>query len=340
MGVGGQTALVTGGAGFIGSHLCERLLAAGKLVVCIDNFATGFRRNVVHLLGDPGFVLLSHDVTDPLRIDVDEIYNLACPASPVHYQKDPVQTTRTAVCGVLNMLELASRLGAPVFQASTSEVYGDPDVHPQPESYWGRVNAIGPRACYDEGKRCAESLCFDFHRQHGLGVRVARIFNCYGPRMHPHDGRVIPKFIVKALRGEPIPIHGDGGQTRSFCYIDDLLDGILAFMGEEDGFPGPVNLGNPEELSILDVATEILALSGSKSPLVFEPLPEDGPMRRRPDIGLAANRLRWRPRVAFREGIARTIEYFDARLSCRPGVGKRVVVDYGAGLAGAGRAAG
>ena len=332
---GGQTALVTGGAGFIGSHLCERLLAAGKRVFCVDNFVTGSPRNIAHLMRETDFVLLRHDVTEPLALDVDEIYNLACPASPVHYQKDPVQTTRTAVCGALNMLELAVRQGARLFQASTSEVYGDPEVHPQPESYRGRVNAVGPRGCYDEGKRCAEALCFDFHRRYGLGVRVARIFNCYGPRMHPGDGRVVPNFIVKALRGEPIPVHGDGRQTRSFCYVDDLVDGILACMAADDGFPGPVNLGNPEERSILQVAAEVVALCGSASPLVFEPLPEDAPARRCPDIALATARLGWRPRVAFPDGIARTIEYFDARLGCRRGVGNGAVVDCGVGTAGA-----
>ena len=317
----GQCALVAGGAGFIGSHLSERLLAMGRDVLCVDNFVTGARRNVAHLLHNGGFEVLRHDVTFPLYVEVGEIYNLACPASPRQYQLDPVQTTKTAVHGAINLLGLAKRLRAPIFQASTSEIYGDPEVHPQPEHYWGRVNPVGPRACYVEGKRCAETLFFDYRRQHGLQVRVARIFNTFGPRMQPRDGRVISTFIVKALLGEPIPIHGDGCQTRSFCYIDDLLDGVLAFMGHDDDFAGPLNLGNPVERSILDVAREIVDVTGSRSPVVFEDLPEDGPRRRMPDITLARDRLAWRPRVGFREGIVRTVEYFDALLGGRAEAG-------------------
>jgi UDP-glucuronate decarboxylase len=306
--------LVTGGAGFLGSHLCERLLARGDEVLCVDNFLTGQRANVAHLLGDTRFELLRHDVTAPLQVEVDEIYNLACPASPVHYQHDPVQTTKTSVHGAINMLDLAQRLGAKILQASTSEVYGDPSVHPQPEEYWGNVNPIGPRSCYDEGKRCAETLFFDYRRQHGLGIKVARIFNTYGPRMHPQDGRVVSNFIVQALRGEDITIYGDGTQTRSFCYVDDLIEAMLRLMDTGDAITGPINIGNPAEFTMLDLAHRVIDLTGSPARIVHRPLPEDDPRQRCPDIARARAVLGWEPTVALREGLARTIAYFEALL--------------------------
>ena len=302
--------LITGGAGFIGSHLCERLLAEGHDILCVDNFYTGTRDNVVHLLGNPHFELLRHDITFPLYVEVDEIYNLACPASPVHYQNDPVQTTKTSVHGSINMLDLAKRVGAKILLASTSEVYGDPEVHPQQEDYWGRVNPIGPRACYDEGKRCAETLFFDYHRQMGLLIKVARIFNTYGPRMHPNDGRVVSNFIMQALGGQPITIYGDGRQTRSFCYVDDLVEGLVRLMGSADSFTGPVNLGNPVEFTMLDLAQGILRQVGSDSELVFHPLPQDDPRQRCPDITLAGQVLDWRPGTCLDDGLARTVDYF------------------------------
>ena len=289
--------LVTGGAGFLGSHLCERLLAEGHDVICLDNFFTGSKDNVAHLLGSPHFELMRHDVTFPLYVEVDQIYNLACPASPVHYQHDPVQTTKTSVHGAINMLGLAKRTKARIFQASTSEVYGDPEVHPQPESYWGKVNPIGIRSCYDEGKRCAETLFFDYHRQHNLDIKVARIFNTYGPRMHPNDGRVVSNFIVQALKGENITIYGDGQQTRSFCYVDDLIKGFVRFMNTAPGFTGPVNLGNPGEFTMLELAEKVLQIVGGHSKLVFQALPADDPKQRKPDIGLARSQLGWEPQV-------------------------------------------
>jgi len=301
--------LVTGGAGFIGSHLCERLLARGDEVLCVDNFFTSRRQNIHGLLANPNFELMRHDITFPLYVEVDEIYNLACPASPIHYQVDPVQTTKTSVHGAINMLGLAKRLKIKILQASTSEVYGDPTEHPQRETYWGNVNPIGPRACYDEGKRCAETLFFDYHRQHRLPIRVVRIFNTYGPRMHPGDGRVVSNFIVQALRNEPITIYGTGEQTRSFCYVDDLVEGMIRMM-DQDGFVGPVNLGNPAECTILELARTIRELAGSSSEIVFRPLPQDDPVRRRPDISLAREKLSWEPKVPLREGLARTIDYF------------------------------
>ena len=303
--------LVTGGAGFLGSHLCERLLADGYGVLCVDNYFTGSKENIRHLLDNPFFEVMRHDITFPLYVEVDEIYNLACPASPIHYQFDPVQTTKTSVHGAINMLGLAKRVKAKILQASTSEVYGDPEVHPQREDYWGRVNPIGARACYDEGKRCAETLFFDYHRQHALNIKVARIFNTYGPRMHPHDGRVVSNFIVQALKGEPITIYGDGTQTRSFCYVDDMVDGLVRLMDAPDDFIGPVNLGNPDEVTIRELAEKIIELTGSSSELVFEPLPEDDPKRRQPDISLAKEKLGWEPRVKLEEGLTRTIEYFE-----------------------------
>jgi UDP-glucuronate decarboxylase len=305
-----ERVLVTGGAGFLGSHLCERLLAAGHEVLCVDNFFTGRRTNVAHLLGHPRFELMRHDVTFPLYVEVDRVYNLACPASPVHYQFDPVQTTKTSVHGAINMLGLAKRVRATILQASTSEVYGDPEVHPQREDYWGHVNPVGPRACYDEGKRCAETLFFDYHRQHGLKVKVARIFNTYGPRMHPSDGRVVSNFIVQALRGEPITIYGDGAQTRSFCYVDDLVDGLARLMGTDDAVTGPVNLGNPAEFTILELAGKVLHLTDSRSRLVFAPLPADDPVQRQPDIARARELLGWEPAVPLDEGLKRTVAYF------------------------------
>ena len=302
--------LITGGAGFIGSHLCERLVDEGHEVLCVDNFYTGTRRNVAGLLREPNFELLRHDVTFPLYIEVDEIYNLACPASPIHYQFDPVQTTKTSVHGAINMLGLAKRTRSKILQASTSEVYGDPKVHPQPESYWGHVNPIGSRACYDEGKRCAETLFFDYFRQHQVKIKVARIFNTYGPRMHPSDGRVVSNFVVQALRGEPITIYGDGSQTRAFCYVDDLVAALLALMDSDDGFVGPVNLGNPDEFTILELAEEVMRLTGSASTITYAPLPSDDPVQRQPDIGLAKSKLGWQPTIRLREGLERTIEYF------------------------------
>lgn len=307
-------ALVTGGAGFLGSHLCERLLEQGKDVICLDNFFTGQKQNVAHLLGNPYFELVRHDVTFPYYVEVDEIYNFACPASPVHYQFDPVQTTKTSVHGAINMLGLAKRTKARILQASTSEVYGDPDVHPQREDYWGRVNPVGIRSCYDEGKRCAETLFFDYWRQHRVDIKVIRIFNTYGPRMHPNDGRVVSNFIVQALTGQDITIYGDGSQTRSFCYVDDLIDGVLRMMDTETGFTGPVNLGNPGEFTILELAEKVIALTGSKSKLVFKPLPQDDPKQRQPDITLARSQLGWEPRVPLEEGLKRTIAYFQSVL--------------------------
>lgn len=302
--------LVTGGAGFIGSHLCSRLLADGHNVLCVDNFFTGTRDNVSHLLDNQNFELLRHDVTFPLYVEVDEIYNLACPASPVHYQHDPVQTTKTSVHGAINMLGLAKRVKAKILQASTSEVYGDPREHPQREDYWGHVNPIGMRSCYDEGKRCAETLFFDYHRQHALRIKVARIFNTYGPNMHPNDGRVVSNFIVQALRGDPITVYGDGKQTRSFCYVDDLVEALMRLMNSPDTFTGPVNLGNPEEFTILDLARTVIELIGSESQLVFKPLPSDDPVQRCPDIGLAQKSLGWQPTIPLREGLAGTAAYF------------------------------
>ncbi|MBI2311666.1 MAG: SDR family oxidoreductase [Betaproteobacteria bacterium] len=305
-----QRILVTGGAGFLGSHLCERLLKDGHDVLCVDNYFTGTKRNVVHLLGNPLFELLRHDITFPLYVEASRIYNLACPASPIHYQFDPVQTTKTSVHGAINMLGLAKRLKARILQASTSEVYGDPEVHPQTEDYWGRVNPIGPRSCYDEGKRCAETLFFDYQRQHDLDIKVVRIFNTYGPRMHPNDGRVVSNFIVQALKGEDITIYGDGAQTRSFCYVDDLIEGMLRMMESPRGFYGPLNLGNPGEYTIRELAEKTIALTGSKSKLVFGPLPQDDPRQRQPDIGLARSDLGWAPRVALEDGLKETIAYF------------------------------
>ena len=302
--------LVTGGAGFLGSHLCELLLAEGHDVICLDNFFTGSKDNVAHLLGSPHFELMRHDVTFPLYVEVDQIYNLACPASPVHYQHDPVQTTKTSVHGAINMLGLAKRTKARIFQASTSEVYGDPEVHPQPESYWGKVNPIGIRSCYDEGKRCAETLFFDYHRQHNLDIKVARIFNTYGPRMHPNDGRVVSNFIVQALKGENITIYGDGQQTRSFCYVDDLIKGFVRFMNTAPGFTGPVNLGNPGEFTMLELAEKVLQIVGGHSKLVFQALPADDPKQRKPDIGLARSKLGWEPQVQLDEGLTKTVDYF------------------------------
>ena len=305
--------LVTGGAGFLGSHLCERLVEQGCDVLCADNYYTGSRENVAHLLGHPRFELMRHDVTFPLYVEVDQIYNLACPASPVHYQHDPVQTTKTSVHGAINMLGLAKRLRARTLQASTSEVYGDPSVHPQPEEYWGNVNTIGPRACYDEGKRCAETLFFDYHRQHGLPIKVVRIFNTYGPRMHPDDGRVVSNFIVQALKGEPITVYGDGSQTRSFCYVDDLIEGFLRFMDTPDDVTGPLNLGNPGEFTILELAEMVIRLTGSKSQIVRHPLPADDPKQRQPDITKARALLDWNPTVPLETGLEKTIDYFRKR---------------------------
>ncbi|WP_300616125.1 UDP-glucuronic acid decarboxylase family protein [Dokdonella sp.] len=302
--------LVTGGAGFLGSHLCDRLVARGDDVLCVDNFYTGTKRNVAQLLGHERFELLRHDVTFPLYVEVDRIFNFACPASPIHYQYDPVQTTKTSVHGAINMLGLAKRLGARILQASTSEVYGDPEVHPQTESYWGRVNPIGFRSCYDEGKRCAETLFFDYRRQHDLEIKVVRIFNTYGPRMHPHDGRVVSNFIVQALAGDDLTIHGDGSQTRSFCYVDDLVDATLLAMDSPAGFTGPVNLGNPAEFTMLELADTVLRLTGSRSRLVQRPLPDDDPRQRQPDIGLARSALGWAPRVSLEDGLKETILYF------------------------------
>ena len=307
--------LVTGGAGFLGSHLCERLLADGHEVVCVDNYFTGTKRNVGHLLDDPSFEVVRHDVTFPLYMEVDEIHNLACPASPPRYQHDPIQTTKTSVHGAINMLGLAKRLGARILQASTSEVYGDPDVHPQTEDYWGNVNPIGVRSCYDEGKRCAETLFFDYHRQVGLAIKVARIFNTYGPRMDPNDGRVVSNFIVQALRNQTITIYGDGQQTRSFCYVDDLVDGLVRLMRSPAEVTGPINLGNPDEFTMLELAELVLELTGSRSGLEHQPLPADDPKQRQPDITRAGKHLDWQPRVKLRDGLAKTIAYFDALLT-------------------------
>ena len=302
--------LVTGGAGFLGSHLCERLIRDGDDVLCVDNFFTGNKTNIAHLVSNPYFELMRHDVTFPLYVEVDQIYNLACPASPVHYQFDPVQTTKTSVHGAINMLGLAKRVKARIFQASTSEVYGDPQVHPQLENYWGHVNPIGPRSCYDEGKRCAETLFFDYYRQHNLDIKVARIFNTYGPRMHPNDGRVVSNFIVQALKGEDITIYGDGSQTRSFCYVDDLIEGFIRVMRTEAGFTGPINLGNPREFSMLELAETILKLARSSSKLAYKPLPQDDPRQRQPDITLATSSLGWTPHVSLEDGLKETIDYF------------------------------
>ena len=302
--------LVTGGAGFLGSHLCERLVKAGEDVLCVDNFFTGSKANVAHLLNEPNFELMRHDVTFPLYVEVDQIYNLACPASPVHYQHDPVQTTKTSVHGAINMLGLAKRLKAKILQASTSEVYGDPEVHPQPESYWGKVNPIGIRSCYDEGKRCAETLFFDYHRQHQLEIKVVRIFNTYGPRMHPDDGRVVSNFIVQAIKGENITIYGNGSQTRSFCYVDDLIDVIVLMMNSEKSFTGPANVGNPVEFSILELANMVIELTESKSRITHLPLPHDDPKQRKPDIDLARKKFDWQPKTQIRSGLQKTIDYF------------------------------
>ena len=309
--------LITGGAGFIGSFLCERLLEAGATVLCVDNFFTGTRMNVSHLIGHPRFELMRHDVCFPLYVEVDEVYNMACPASPVHYQFDPVQTTKTSVHGAINMLGLAKRVKAKILQASTSEVYGDPVVHPQTEEYWGNVNPIGPRSCYDEGKRCAETLFFDYHRQHALRIKVARIFNTYGPRMHPNDGRVVSNFIVQALKGEDITLYGDGSQTRSFCYVDDLVRGLISLMETPDSVTGPINIGNPSEFTIRQLAENVIDLTGSKSKLVFRPLPQDDPRQRQPDISKAREILKWEPSVELRDGLSKTIAYFDALLADR-----------------------
>jgi UDP-glucuronate decarboxylase len=306
-----QRILVTGGSGFLGSHLCDRLLAEGANVICVDNFFSGARSNIEHLLENKRFELIRHDVTFPLYIEVDQIYNLACPASPIHYQRDPVQTTKTSVHGAINMLGLAKRVRAKILQASTSEIYGDPSVHPQTEEYWGNVNPIGPRSCYDEGKRCAETLFFDYRRQHNLRIKVARIFNTYGPRMHPNDGRVVSNFIVQALLGHDITIYGDGSQTRSFCYVDDLIDGFIRLMGSADSITGPINIGNPTEFTILQLASQVIEFVGSRSRIVHRPLPQDDPRQRRPDISKAQEVLSWSPRTPLAEGLKRTIVYFE-----------------------------
>ncbi len=311
----GKRVLVTGGSGFIGSHLCERLLARGNEVLCVDNFFTGSRRNIEHLIGNPRFELMRHDITFPLFVEVDEIYNLACPASPVHYQFDPVQTTKTSVIGAVNMLGLAKRLRVPILQASTSEVYGDPNVHPQTEEYWGNVNCIGTRSCYDEGKRCAETLFFDYNRQHQMAIKVIRIFNTYGPRMHPNDGRVVSNFIVQALKGQDITIYGHGRQTRSFCYVDDLVRGMMKMMGTDDNVTGPINLGNPGEFTMRQLAEIVLELTNSKSQLVEKPLPADDPQQRCPDISKARDVLGWKPEIELRQGLSKTIAYFDELLT-------------------------
>jgi UDP-glucuronate decarboxylase len=322
--------LVTGGAGFIGSHLCERLLAQGHDVLCVDNFYTGGKHNIRPLLDQPYFELARHDVTFPLYVEVDEIYNLACPAAPIHYQFDPVQTTKTSVHGAINMLGLAKRLRVPILQASTSEVYGDPEVHPQTEEYWGRVNPIGPRSCYDEGKRCAETLFFDYRRQHRLAIKVARIFNTYGPRMHVHDGRVVSNFIVQALRGEPITIYGDGSQTRSFCYVDDLVDALVRLMATPDEVTGPINLGNPAEMTVKALAERVIALTGSRSKIEYRPLPQDDPKQRQPDIARAIETLGWAPTTPLEEGLAKTVAYFDQLLKsgeAMPDLSRRLAAD-------------
>ena len=314
--------LVTGGAGFLGSHLCERLLAEGNDVLCVDNYFTGRRANIAHLLDNPNFETMRHDITFPLFVEVDEIYNLACPAAPIHYQFDPVQTTKVSVHGAINMLGLAKRTKAKIFQASTSEVYGDPLVHPQREDYWGHVNPIGLRSCYDEGKRCAETLFFDYHRQYATRIKVARIFNTYGPRMHVNDGRVVSNFIVQALRGEDITIYGDGSQSRSFCYVDDLIEGVIRLMKTSDAVTGPINLGNPVEFTISQLAEQVIEMVGAKSRLIYKPLPSDDPRQRQPDITLAKETLDWEPKIALREGLTKTIAYFDEILSCEGAEGK------------------
>jgi len=306
--------LITGGAGFLGSHLCKRLVGQGHDVICVDNFFTGTKDNIIELLDEPHFELMRHDVTFPLYVEVDEIYNLACPASPIHYQHDPVQTTKTSVHGAINMLGLAKRTGAKIFQASTSEVYGDPQVHPQVEGYWGHVNPIGERSCYDEGKRCAETLFFDYHRQHSMRIRVARIFNTYGPNMHPNDGRVVSNFIMQALQGHPITLFGDGSQTRSFCYVDDLINGFIGLMATGDDVTGPINLGNPNEFTIRELAEKVIKLTHSKSELVCAPLPSDDPLQRQPNIDQAKSRLNWEPQIQLEEGLGKTIEYFESLL--------------------------
>ena len=311
-----KSILITGGAGFLGSHLCDRLIAQGHDVICLDNLFTGRKSNIQHLIGNPQFEFVRHDVVDPFKFEVDEIYNLACPASPVHYQHNPIKTVKTSVMGAINSLGLAKRLGARILQASTSEVYGDPSVHPQTEGYWGNVNTIGPRSCYDEGKRCAETLFTDYHRQNGVDIRIMRIFNTYGPRMHPQDGRVVSNFIVQALEGRDITIFGDGTQTRSFCFVDDLLDGMMRLMAAEN-IHSPVNIGNPGEFTMLQLAEQILEITGSKSKLIFEPLPQDDPMQRRPDISLAKKKLSWEPKIALREGLEKTIAYFKEELNLR-----------------------
>jgi UDP-glucuronate decarboxylase len=324
--------LITGGAGFLGSHLCERLLADGAVILCVDNFFTGAHRNIDHLLGHKHFEVIRHDVTFPLYVEVDEIYNLACPASPIHYQHDPVQTTKTSVQGAINMLGLAKRLRIKILQSSTSEVYGDPDVHPQPEHYWGHVNPIGPRSCYDEGKRCAEALFFDYRRQHNLQIKVARIFNTYGPRMHPNDGRVVSNFIVQALLSRDITVFGEGLQTRSFCYVDDLVDGLIRLMDTSPGITGPVNIGNPAEFKIVELAHMIVALVGSRSKIVHRALPENDPKQRQPDISLAQELLGWKPRVALKDGLKKTVAYFERLLSdnvLRAQLGKEATVKPG-----------
>ena len=317
--------LVTGGAGFLGSHLCDRLIRDGHEVICVDNFQTGMKRNVAHLLGNHAFSLQEHDITNPLFLQVDRIFNLACPASPVHYQYDPVHTLKTSVLGSINMLGLAKQVNAPILQASTSEVYGDPQVHPQPESYWGNVNPNGPRSCYDEGKRSAETLFFDYHRRHGLQIKVVRIFNTYGPRMHPHDGRVVSNFIVQALKNEPITLYGDGSQTRSFCYVDDMIEGFVRMMDTPAGFIGPVNVGNPAEFTVRSLAEKVLKLTGSRSRIVHKPLPQDDPVRRCPDIALARAELGWEPSVDLDKGLEATIEYFDRLLGTRHGTPLQLV---------------
>lgn len=311
---GKKRILVTGGSGFLGSHLCDRLLQMGQEVLCVDNFFTGSKENIAHLLGNPNFELIRHDVTFPLYIEVDEIYNLACPASPIHYQHDPVQTTKTSVHGAINLLGLAKRLGVKIFQASTSEVYGDPAIHPQTEDYWGHVNPLGPRACYDEGKRCAETLFFDYHRQHGLEIKVGRIFNTYGPRMHPNDGRVVSNFIMQALRGEDITIYGDGSQTRSFCYVDDMVEAFIRLMATPENITGPINLGNPVENTILQLAEQIIALTHSNSKIIRKPLPLDDPKQRQPDITFAKNTIDWEPSIKLTDGLRRTIAYFESKI--------------------------
>jgi len=307
--------LITGGAGFLGSHLCERLLNEGNDILCLDNFFTGTRENIIHLMDNHRFELIRHDVVQPLVVEVDEIYNLACPASPIHYQYNPIKTTKTSVMGAINMLGLAKRVKARIMQASTSEVYGDPKVHPQPETYWGHVNPIGPRSCYDEGKRCAETLFFDYHREHGIPIKVARIFNTYGPRMHPADGRVVSNFIIQALKGEDITLYGDGSQTRSFCYVDEMVDGFIRLMASPDDFTGPVNLGNPDEFTIRELAEKVVEMTGSKSKLICKPLPADDPKQRQPDITLAKKELGWEPKIKLEEGLKKTIAHFDRLLT-------------------------